>query len=143
MSTNYYRIPSVDDLTKSLTKVKSKITTLLKDNNFDYFLYEEEFSNMEDILPTKVHIGKYSDGWQFLWDHNDWKYFKDKESLLQYVAFGTIIDEYGRYVSQEEFLELALNTKGWTAESYSKTYDARTYSDEVIIDGLRFSTKFF
>ena len=142
MGTNYYRIPTTDELTKSLTKVKSSITSLLKDVNFDYFLYQDELVNIENLLPKKVHIGKQSVGWQFLWNHNNWNYFKDKESLLGYIGNGTIIDEHGRYVSHDDFLLIALNTKGWTSETYSRAYDSRSNSDEKIIDDLRFTTNF-
>jgi hypothetical protein len=39
----------------------------------------------EFIDGTNVHLGKRSSGWKFCWNFHKEKYYKDKESLLNFI----------------------------------------------------------
>jgi hypothetical protein len=94
---------------------------------------------------VKVHLGKRSMGWKFLWNFNEDKFFNDKESLFEFIRSGRIIDEYGNELSQDEFIEMALSwgqEDGFDVESYYLEYPERRASwskPERYVDGLRIS----
>jgi hypothetical protein len=75
----------------------------------------------------RLHIGKRSGGWDFCWDHNDWKYYKDVSQLLAFLLTGTIDSENENDLPVKLFLSMALN---WTG---------KVALDDVVIHGFRFS----
>ena len=92
-------------------------------------------------IETEIHIGKSSMGWQFLWDHNNCKYYQPTmASITKFVTEqcdGIVIDEYGSKFTWEEFLTKKLG--------HSKIYgspdhhDADAYEQWVLdapIDGF-------
>lgn len=112
-------------------------------------------SPWEEFLDgTKVHLGKRSGGWKFLWNWNDSKYYKTKEELLDFIRGGRVVDEYGRLMDQEEFIQMALEwgqEDGWDIETYYKENPSlrlnliRDRKLEEYVEGLRVSnsTEFF
>ena len=72
-----------------------------------------------DCIPERVHLGKRSHGWQFLWDFHDGRYFKaNLESIKEFLKDKIIVDEYGEVFSLDQFLNIEI------AEEYSgKTID--------------------
>ncbi|MBR6516676.1 MAG: hypothetical protein IKT40_07435 [Bacilli bacterium] len=92
MSTNYYacRKFSKDN--------KEKAIQLLNNDKYNELV---DFIN-ENCL--KVHIGKQSYGWQFLFNYNKFKYYDlNKESIKKFLSECEIVDEYNRTISYEEF----------------------------------------
>jgi len=59
------------------------------------------------LIDIKVHLGKSSSGWKFLWNFNDNKYYSTKNELIQFVLSGRVIDEYGDEIYPQDFLEMA------------------------------------
>lgn len=52
-----------------------------------------------------IHIGKRSAGWQFLWNANNFQYFKpNSKSLKKWLQSGEIVDEYGESFTYEQFI---------------------------------------
>jgi hypothetical protein len=47
-------------------------------------------------------------GWKFCWNFHKEKYYKDKESLLNFIRSGRVMDEYGEEMNVEEFITMAL-----------------------------------
>jgi hypothetical protein len=104
------------------------------------------------LMDTNVHLGKRSSGWKFCWNFHKNKYYSDKNSLLEYIRSGRIVDEYGDEHNVEEFITMALE---WgqpdglvVNEEYRKRervkgigtfFDNPNY-DDMIIDGLRVSS---
>jgi len=138
MGTNYslYKIPTWEEL----EKIKSLID-------------EENLLEVKRIIPDKIHIGKSSSGWEFLFNHNDWKYFdKSKKSLKDFVSQCNIEDEYGRIISNDDFWNMVESKKGGlNSERYAEKWDEihpnqpKPYymtsgrKNEIEVDGLRFS----
>ena len=109
----------------------------------------QSISPWEEFLEgTNIHLGKRSAGWKFLWNWNDSKYYKNKEELFEFIRSGRVVDEYGKLMDQEEFIQMALSwgqEDGWDIETYYKEHPDHRMSffsnekHEEYIDGLRVS----
>lgn len=118
----------------------------------------DQYDEARDIMNEvkDIHIGKRSAGWKFLWDANEFKYFEPtKESLIEWLKSGQIIDEYDQEFTFDEFWNDCLNGfwDGYDAITYEKDHPERIYwrknisqfhgipvtFGEFYIDNLRFS----
>lgn len=143
MGTNYY-------IKKYMTPEQKKEVIDAINND----QYDEARDIMNEI--KDIHIGKRSAGWKFLWDANDFKYFKPtKESLIEWLKSGQIIDEYDQEFTFDEFWNDCLNGfwDGYDAITYKKDHPEISYwrknisqfygipvtLGEFYIDDLRFS----
>ncbi len=88
MGTNYYAIQKV-------SKEQKKELHKLID--------EELFVELIDPLPKQVHLGKSSSGWEFCWNHNGWKHYKNKKELISFLKNSLIMDEYDKEISFKDF----------------------------------------
>ena len=144
MGTNFFCVEKIS------RKQRSKIKSLLReyiglvdkvDTACDFHELHSKYNKMiSDIIPERVHLGKRSYGWQFLWDFHDGRYFKaNLESIKKFLKDKIIFDENKEVFSLDQFLneEIAdylYNTDG-------KLYDCVELlpSYYFISDGLRFS----
>ena len=161
MGTNYYRIPSVEEMEKrkqelidninsldiSPASIERNFATIEKENNFDFHSIWDIFT--ED---SNIHLGKRSGGWKFLWNFHKNKFYSNKEELFNFIRSGRVVDEYGDEMEVEEFITMALEwgqPDGHDAKSYRKEHPRQYHYDferqEEYIDGLRVSdsTDFF
>ena len=128
---------------------KIKLTPSNIERGFNKPINEDswECENVWDkfVDGTKVHLGKRSSGWKFLWNFNNDKYYKDKESLLEFIRSGRIVNEYSEELNVEEFIEMSLSwgeDDGWDLETYYKenpTHRSPYGKPERYVDGLRIS----
>jgi len=154
MGTNFYRIPSEEEMIKRHVKLyedvrKIKLTPSNIERGFNEPINEDrwECENVWDkfVDGTKVHLGKRSSGWKFLWNFNNDKYYKDKESLLEFIRSGRIVNEYSEELDVEEFIEMSLSwgeDDGWDLETYyeeNPTHRSPYGKPERYVDGLRIS----
>ena len=153
MGTNYYRIPSVQEMEQRKTKLIEDINNL----ELTPSMVESRFANIEngfdrfspwDIFTegTSIHFGKRSSGWKFLWNFNDKKLYSNKEELLKFIKSGRVVDEYGTEIDVEEFIDMALDwgqPNGLDGEKYRREHPRQYHYDfemkEEYIDGLRVS----
>lgn len=159
MGTNYYRIPKTSETIERFQKLHVAISDLdpvsPSDTLNEFRVHDDpndEWSKMSpwDIFVNgmKVHLGKRSAGWKFLWNWNSHKYYRTKDELLAYIRKGRIVDEYGQLMDTEDFIIMSLEwgqPDGWDLERYEKenpTHRRSWYSEkhEEYIDGLRVST---
>lgn len=159
MGTNFYIRPKIRP--SKIEQIKEAVT---EENIYN--------GNLNTLLNDfeEIHIGKSSAGWQFLFDHNNWKYYKDKKSLCQFIKDiiddgGTFVDEYDEPISLNEFWDLVESKKdGFDNNSYYlyeverykkykenpelfkddyfKPHYPQGYRPEIFVDGLRFDTDF-
>lgn len=149
MGTNFYAY-------KKLKKEqKDKILQSLENDEYDSVIFDiNQFSN-------KVHIGKQSYGWKFLFNPNSFKYYEPTmKSIDEYLRGEDILleDEYGRKIDIDEFWDMVEKSKD---KLDNKEYNQK-YPDEMMFlygnrcdgmyqqynpnyfefynDGLRFST---
>lgn len=150
MGTNYYAVKKLPN------SIKGKICDLIEND-----LYEEA-NELFETNYEKIHIGKQSCGWKFLFNYNHFKYYDlTKESINNFLRNDEIIffDEYGRVINVDNFWEMVENNKNKldNMEYYSKSeslpfmlfeesipYDLKDKYDvegyEFYSDGLRFSS---
>lgn len=109
MGTNFYRIPSEKEISNFILGMSGI-------EKYNYFNNEH----------FKIHIGKSSMGWVFTFDHNDWKYYRDKEDLIKFLESGQIFDEYERLITFEDF-------------NYNFAREGKIDEDFICKDGIYFN----
>ena len=86
----------------------------------------DEYDKVREMLPKDIHIVKISGGWKFHWDHNYFTFFKpSKESLIEWLKSGQIIDEYGEEFTFDQFWNKEIANflyKGYDLDSYAKEH---------------------
>lgn len=98
-------------------------------NNFSYVILDDIPKDMplvncfntvspwnEFLEGMKIHLGKQSSGWKFVWNFHKNKYYHDKETLFAFIRSGRVVDEYGNLIDNEEFIKEALEwgePDGW------------------------------
>ncbi len=162
MGTNYYRIPTHEEMeARKETLIKFVTSLELSPENIEsgFKLISprkdwEWFSPWDMFLEdTNIHLGKRSSGWKFCWNFHKNKYYSDKETLLEFIRAGRVVDEYGEEQDVEEFITMSLEwgqPDGMVVnEEYRRKERARGHGvfwldnekyDDLIIDGLRVST---
>ena len=151
MGTNYYRIPSVEEVEKRKARLQEHISkmemtpaniecgfTIIKRGDWEWDSPWSEFTN-----EMNIHLGKRSSGWKFLWNfHND-KYYHNQESLFEFINSGRVVNEYGELIPNHEFIEMALTwcTDGYDLQSYDTEHPRTAWYRNVerYVDGLRIS----
>lgn len=160
MGTNYYRIPTEEEMLARKRQLvydieNLELTPLNIERNFKMEIKDSFDSESPwDIFinETNIHLGKRSMGWKFCWNFHNNKYYSNKEELLKFIRSGRVVDEYGDEQNVEEFIEMAL---GWgqpdgqvVNEEYRKKqrmngmgdFFLDAMYDDKIIDGLRVSS---
>jgi hypothetical protein len=160
MGTNYYRIPTVDEMESKKEKLIKHIEDLILtpfniERGFRVIQVDEWSSESpwdSFIEDTNIHLGKRSSGWKFCWNFHNNKYYSNKEELLSFIRSGRVVDEYGEEQDVNEFILMSLN---WgepdglvVNEEYRRkqrtngmgSFFDRPEYDDLIIDGLRVST---
>jgi hypothetical protein len=160
MGTNYYRIPSVEEMEDRRETLLKQIQSIQIDpssisSNFRTRVKMDDYSEgmnpwerfIDDI---EIHLGKRSGGWKFLWNFHSKRYYSDKEELLAFIRSGRVVNEYGEEIDVEEFITMALEWEqpdGYDTQTYTAKYpheginwmNIKDYCDNYI-DGLRVSS---
>jgi hypothetical protein len=161
MSTNYYRIPTQEEMeTRKQTLIGFVNNLDLSPENIESgfrFISPrkdwEWFSPWEIFLEgTNIHLGKRSMGWKFCWNFHKEKYYSNKEELLDFIRSGRVVNEYGEEQDVEEFITMALEwgepdgmvvdqnyRKEQRLKGMGSFFDDPKYDDRIV-DGLRVSS---
>ena len=160
MGTNYYRIPSADEMRIRHENLKERVENLfwindpvLIERGFSTIKGKNEFETIncweEFTQDTSVHLGKRSAGWKFCWNFHKNKHYSNKEELFAFIRSGRVIDEYGTEFTADEFIEMAMTwcPDGWDTQTYYKERpgDRISWIDysqhaDTYVDGLRISS---
>lgn len=142
MGTNfYYKIPLKK---REIQEFKDAITE------------DPDFDKLESLIafysPRKIHLGKRSAGWQFLWDYHQGKYYEASlKSIREFLETkgGYIVNEYGEKFSTDQFFKeiedwLYLDQSHYNLVTYYEAnseipYKVNPAKHEFESDGLRFS----
>lgn len=147
MGTNFYANGKID--TKCREKLMSHVERLA-----DCINTQKSWCDLEEVLydikgdyPERIHLGKRSAGWQFLWNCNGWKYYQPTlDSIKKFLKDKVIFDEYGEIFTVEQFLSDELSACLYKKEGLLDGSEEAKYRDQFFYsDGLRFSlfTEFF
>ena len=161
MGTNYYFIPTHEEMLKRQQTLIQQVTSM--DMSIENLEREmkyisptkdwEWFSPWEMFINgTNIHLGKRSMGWRFCWNFHKDKHYTNKEELLSFIRSGRVVDEYGAEWDVEDFITMALEwgepdglvvnreyRKKERAKGVGSFFDDPKY-DDLIIDGLRVSS---
>ena len=160
MGTNYYRIPTEDEIKVKHNQLQIDIlnmdlSPLSIESGFrvavdDMWNGENPWETFTDGI--YIHLGKRSMGWKFCWNFHDNKYYSNKEELLSFIRTGRVMDEYGEELTPEEFITMALEWGEPDGLIYDKEYRMKLWDkgtgtflhtesyDDKVIDGLRVSS---
>ena len=147
MGTNFYASGKID--TKCRKKLMSHVERLADGINTQksWCDIEEVLYDIKGDYPERIHLGKRSVGWQFLWNCNNWKYFQPTlDSIKKFLKDKVIFDEYGEIFTLEQFLGDELSACLYKKEGLLDGSEEAKYRDQFFYsDGLRFSlfTEFF
>jgi hypothetical protein len=157
MSTNYFRIPKQKVVREKYLDLVEQINDLdiwSPENIYNEFRTTEKgyekWSAWDEFLDgMKIHIGKRSSGWKFLWNFQDGKFYTSKEELLKFIRSGRVVNEYGELQDTEEFIKMALewgqpdgcvlNQEYIDKHKSNNLLDISSYYDKEV-DGLRVSS---
>lgn len=114
MGTNFYAIlPFKNRNKKKFEELINKIEQSFKSAT-EYNLHEvaQEIDDLSKKIKhlgedKKIHLGKRSYGWAFLWDHNNLKYYEPKlKSIKKFIDDNNakIVDEYDIEYTWDEFI---------------------------------------
>ena len=145
MGTNFYAriIPKEADKQELIEAINNDEPRLVEELTQKLYGARNEYSG----LGSRIHLGKRSSGWKFLWNANvvkvwddvEFKYKWDhvypltKAGITEFVSREDVVitDEYGRALESEEFLEMAFNwcPDGLDGKEYQTNpkYEAGTY----------------
>ena len=140
-------IQQVTTMDMSMENLERGMRYISPTKDWDWFSPWEMF-----IGGTNIHLGKRSMGWKFCWNFHKDKYYHDKESLLEFIRSGRVVDEYGEEQDVNEFIVMALNwgepdglvvNEIYRIQQRSKGagsfFDKPEYDDRIV-DGLRVSS---
>lgn len=150
MGTNYYAriIPKEED--------KQKLKEAIDANDYDTIesMVADMYHSLDEYTHKggKIHLGKSSYGWKFLWNCNIhqycdgyfdetnrfipvYKYWKlyepTKEGITTFVMKEDVViyDEYGEVQDKQKFLDFAFNKEGIDCKEYytNPKYNAEYY----------------
>jgi hypothetical protein len=161
MGTNYYFIPTHEEMLKRQQTLIQQVTSMdMSVENLERGMkYVSPTKDWEWFSPwdifiqgSNIHLGKRSSGWKFCWNFHNEKYYSNKEELLSFIRSGRVVDEYGEEQDVEEFITMSLEwgepdglvvnreyRKKERAKGVGSFFDDPKY-DDLIIDGLRVSS---
>lgn len=95
-----------------------------------------------------IHIGKSSYGWQFCFDHNNWKYYdKTRESINNFIwnelcKGGSFVDEYGESITLKDFWEMVDSKKDGLTQETAYKLELEKWK-EYSVNPKKFSNRYF
>lgn len=104
--------------------------------------YAKENECMHCGRYEEIHIGKSSSGWQFSFQYNGGKYYKDIHEMKDWLADRKIIDEYDQEVSHDKFWAMIENKQRTEKRNHAKMVyqEYPHHADyEYVIHGYSFS----
>lgn len=76
--------------------------------NIKKFLYQFLDYYNKHAEENKIHLGKRSSGWKFIFNHNNWKYYDYTEkSIKEFLkSCDRIFDEYDNDYTVQKFVSM-------------------------------------
>jgi hypothetical protein len=115
VGTNYYAILTEKEINEKKIKLMQRVIDLDLShkgmlNGFTWYRSKDDYDTVdpwsEFLEDVKIHIGKSSGGWKFIFNKNRWRFYSDIKSLKQFMKKRVIVDEYSRIVSFDEFWKM-------------------------------------
>lgn len=112
---------------------EDKLSELCKNHDLEGLIsYTDKIKQKMEY--EKVHIGKRSGGWKFLFNHNNWKYYDaTRESINEFLmSCDSIVNEYGDELTVEQFWNEYVDAfkNGITGKQYAENDIKRAIAKE-------------
>ena len=104
-----------------------------EDMGTNFYTRENECKHCERY--EDIHLGKSSAGWQFSFQYNGGKYYKNVEEMKGWLKDKEIRDEYNEKISYEDFWQKVESKK----DGLNHTTEVGRSDIDKIIDGYSFS----
>jgi len=139
MGTNFYgrQIQVLNELEEKQIRIEEEIRSQIPNSSTELDDVITDYFNLKRSEILTVHIGKRSVGWAFLFDHNNWEFYKDWDSFLTWCETVQIENEYGQEFTTEEFLEEIKECKDREYAQKSKRENSQWY---VKVGSMEFSS---
>lgn len=85
----------------------------------------------------EIHLGKSSSGWQFSFQYNSGRFYKNIPEMKEWLKDKTITNEYGAEVLHDDFWKM-VDLKQ-TTKNRNHAHQYGQYDTEMVIDGYSFS----
>lgn len=146
MGTNFYAriIPKEEDKQRLIDAINDDRDDLIEDLSSEFYGHRNEYTRKGN----KIHLGKRSGGWKFLWNSNviryaegyldennhyvpvykyDYVYPLTKQGITDFCNRKDVVitDEYGTIYDSEEFLEMAFSwgqPDGYNGKTYEESH---------------------
>ena len=154
MGTNFYAriLPKKEDKQKLIDAINNDQYDVIEDLASELYGTRNEYSG----LGNRIHLGKRSGGWKFLWNPNivkvwdndlgcythDFVYRLTKDGITSFVMREDVVitDEYDEVQDPAKFLEMAFNwcKDGLDSKEYQTNpkYNAGTYYPDLKRDNF-------
>lgn len=166
MGTNFYKILEYTPSEKQeiLQTLQDVANNIINNGCIDW----RDENKLKSIPYKRIHLGKRSSGWQFLWNHNNGEYYQPSiNSIMDFLEKpGKIVDEYDKVFTTDQFLNEEIKKwlwgnderHNWTGRKYyidnpQETFHCWNYEPvkvwgeefdapygDFIVNGLRFSS---
>ena len=135
MGTNFYArvIPSELSIKNTLKSIKKYLKGELP------FLDEETLD-----IPKRIHLGKRSAGWQFLWQENQEYYQNNLKSIKEFLSKDNVIiyNEYGEVFTVDELFNSELNEVLYNDKNHINGHQYQLkYPDDLFFTSKEFTTE--
>lgn len=146
MGTNFYAriIPKEEDKQKLIDAINDDRDDLIEDLSSEFYGYRNKYTRKGN----KIHLGKRSGGWKFLWNSNviryveghldendhyvpvykyDYVYPLTKQGITDFCNRKDVVitDEYGTIYDPEDFLKMAFSwgePDGYIGKTYEESH---------------------
>lgn len=85
---------------------------------------------------ASIHLGKSSHGWQFTFQYNGGRWYKNVEEMKKWLKSKHIEDEYGTTIPYNVFWQLVEEKQTKEKRNHAKEYPSNR---DFMIDGYSFS----
>lgn len=85
-----------------------------------------------------IHLGKSSAGWQFSFQYNGGKYYKNVREMKKWLKDKIIKDEYGETISTIDFWKMVKAKQTPNNLNHAARY-ASEHQGNMVIDGYSFT----
>jgi len=86
---------------------------------------------------NEIHLGKSSAGWQFSFQYNGGRFYKNVKEMKEWLKDKKIEDEYGSTITHKDFWEMVKDKQIHSNRNHADTFSVNNH--EMLIDGYSFT----
>lgn len=105
MSIHIYarQIREVKDVENKAKRLRDEIKDSISNPSIELWEIIDEWEDTKKSQVKIIHIGKESTRWRFVFNHNNWEYYKNIEEMKAFLQECEIFTQYDEEMTFEEF----------------------------------------